>query len=83
MATCDEVKLLLAQVLQLGERAQQFDRSTPLIGSLPEFDSMMVIALITALEEHFDITIEDDEISADIFETVGNLCDFVEGKLGH
>ena len=83
MATCDEVKLLLAQVLQLGERAQRFDRSTPLMGSLPEFDSMMVIALITALEEHFDITIEDDEISADIFETVGNLCDFVEGKLGH
>ena len=82
MATYDEVKLLLAQVLQLGERAQRFDRSTPLMGSLPEFDSMMVIALITALEEHFDITIEDDEISADIFETVGNLCDFVEGKLG-
>ena len=82
MATCDEVKLLLAQVLQLGERVQQFDRSTPLMGSLPEFDSMMVISLITALEEHFDITIEDDEISADIFETVGNLCDFVEGKLG-
>jgi acyl carrier protein len=82
MATCDEVKLLLAQVLQLGERVQQFDRSTPLMGSLPEFDSMMVIALITALEEHFDMTIEDDEISADIFETVGNLCDFVEAKLG-
>ena len=44
---------------------------------------MMVIALITALEEHFDILIEDDEISANIFETIGNLCDFVEGKLGH
>ncbi|MFO1428942.1 MAG: phosphopantetheine-binding protein [Candidatus Competibacteraceae bacterium] len=83
MATCDEVKLLLAQVLQLGERAQKFDRSTPLMGSLPEFDSMMVISLITALEEHFDITIQDDEIGADMFETVGNLCDFVEGKLGH
>jgi len=82
MATYEEVKLLLAQVLQLGERVQQFDRSTPLMGNLPEFDSMMVIALITALEEHFDITIEDDEISAEIFETVGNLCDFVERKLG-
>ena len=82
MATCEEVKRLLAQVLQLGERAQQFDRTTPLMGSLPEFDSMMVIALITALEEHFDMTIEDDEISAEIFETVGNLCDFVERRLG-
>ena len=82
MATCEEVKRLLAQVLQLGKRAQQFDRTTPLMGSLPEFDSMMVIALITALEEHFDMTIEDDEISAEIFETVGNLCDFVERRLG-
>lgn len=82
MTTCEEVKQLLGRVLQLGDRVTQFDRTTPLMGSLPEFDSMMVIALITALEEHFDITIQDDEIGADIFETVGHLCDFVEGKLG-
>jgi acyl carrier protein len=82
MATCEELKLVLSQVLQLGDRVKQFDRATPLMGSLPEFDSMAVIALINALEEHFSILVEEDEISAEIFETVGNLCDFVNRKLG-
>ena len=82
MATCEEVKVVLGQVLQLGDRVKQFDRATPLMGSLPEFDSMAVIALINALEEHFSILVEEDEISAEIFETVGNLCDFVNRKLG-
>ena len=82
MTTCEEVKLLLGHVLQLGDRVKQLDRSTPLMGSLPEFDSMAVISLITALEEHFNILLEEDEISAEIFETVGNLCDFISHKLG-
>ncbi|MDX1657111.1 MAG: phosphopantetheine-binding protein [Candidatus Competibacteraceae bacterium] len=81
MSTCDRVKILVGEVLQLGDRARDFDRSTPLLGSIPEFDSMVVISLITALEEQFGIFVEDDEISAETFETVGNLCDFVEQKL--
>lgn len=82
MTTCEEVKQLLGRVLQLGDRATQFDRATPLMGSLPEFDSMAVIALITALEDHFQLVVEEEEISAEVFETVGALCDFVERKLG-
>ncbi len=82
MTVCEEVKLLLGHVLQLGDRTKQLDRSTPLMGSLPEFDSMAVISLITALEEHFNILLEEDAISAEIFETVGNLCDFINRKLG-
>jgi len=81
MTTCEEVKRLLAEVLQLGDRVQRFDRTTVLMGGLPEFDSMAVISVIAALEEHFALTIEDDEISAEIFATVGTLCDFVERKL--
>jgi acyl carrier protein len=37
--------------------------------------------VITALAEHFDITINDDEISAKTFETLGSLASFVEQKL--
>jgi acyl carrier protein len=81
MTICEEVKLLLGEILQLGDRINQFDESTPLIGNLPEFDSMAVISLITALEEHFKIFVEDDEISAETFETVGSLCDFVVHKI--
>ena len=77
----DEVKLILIDVLNLGEAGKSLDASSPLLGSLPELDSMAVVSLITALEEQFGITVEDDEIGAATFETLGSLARFVEGKL--
>ncbi|MFQ5467238.1 MAG: acyl carrier protein [Kiloniellaceae bacterium] len=81
MTTIDDMKAILRDTLQLGDRASNFDASTPLFGSLPELDSMAVVTLITAIEDRFDIMVEDDEISAEVFETVGSLTDFVAGKL--
>lgn len=81
MAAIDDVKTVLGDVLQLGDRVQAFDASTPVFGSIPELDSMAVVALVTALEERFDLTVEDDEITAELFETVGSLSAFVELKL--
>jgi acyl carrier protein len=81
MITFDEVKVVIGEVLQLDdERVHQLDSSTGLLGSLPEFDSTTVIALISALETRFDIVIEDDEISAEVFETAGNVYEFVRSK---
>lgn len=77
----DEVKAVLGQALHIGNRVTQFDASTGLFGSIPEFDSMAVATVVTAIEERFAITIEDEEITADVFETVGSLSRFVEEKL--
>ena len=55
--------------------------STPLLGSIPEFDSMAVVSLITILEDEFDIFVEDDEISAETFETIGTLVNYIERKM--
>jgi acyl carrier protein len=81
MATIDEVKTILRETLQLGDRVNDFDTATPLLGSVPELDSMAVVMVITALEESFDFFVDDDEISAAMFETVGSLSEFVENKL--
>ena len=81
MATIETVKMVLGNTLQLGNRAQAFTASTPLLGSLPELDSMAVVSVITALEEHFDFIVHDDEISADTFQTLGSLSVFVDQKL--
>jgi acyl carrier protein len=48
---------------------------------LPEFDSMAVVTVVTMLEDQFGISVADDELSADVFESVGSLCRFLEGKL--
>lgn len=77
----DEVKSVLDRTLRLGPRVDDFNAATGLFGAIPEFDSMAVVSVITALEEQFGIVVEDDEISAEIFETVGSLARFVEGKL--
>jgi acyl carrier protein len=81
MSVSDGVRRVLQDVLQLGERVRAFDHQTPLFGSIPEFDSMAVVAVITGLEEQFDIEVEDDDISAEVFETLGSLTRFVEHKL--
>ena len=57
-------------------------RLIPLLGALPEFDSMAAVTILGALEEHFGIVVHDDEVDGSIFATVGSLCGFVEAKLG-
>jgi len=76
-----EVIRLLDEVLSLKGRAQSFKDTTPLLGSVPELDSMAVVAVITALEERLGMSVDHDEISGATFATVGTLVEFVHGKL--
>ena len=77
----DDVKTVVGSALQMGSRVQQMDAAAPLLGAVPELDSIAVVNLITALEEHFGITVADDEIGASTFETLGSLAQFIERKL--
>ena len=81
MATIDIVKRVLGETLQLGARAERLTAETPLLGSIPELDSMAVVNVITAMEEAFGIFVNDDEVSVDTFESVGALARFVDKKL--
>lgn len=76
-----DVTKLLSRSLQLGPRADALSMASPLLGALPELDSMAVVSILTTLEEHYGFTIDDDEISADTFATLGSLVEFVELKL--
>jgi acyl carrier protein len=80
MTYLDEVKATLIDVLSLGDAGQRLTADSPLLGSLPELDSMAVVSLIGALEERFGIAIDDDDISASTFETLGSLANFVAAK---
>lgn len=72
---------LLDRTLNLDGRSSSFDSSSPLLGAVPELDSMGVVSLITALEERYGIEIDDDEIDGSVFETFGSLLAFVTRKL--
>jgi acyl carrier protein len=68
---------ILNSVLQIDKNYQT---NTALLGAIAEFDSVAVISVITTLEEQLGISVDDDEISAEIFETFGSLLAFVEQK---
>ena len=77
-----EILNVLDEALSLKGRSASFGRDTPLLGALPELDSMAVLTVITLLEERFGFTIHDDEIDGAVFATVGSLIDFVSAKAG-
>jgi len=77
----EEVKALVADVLQIGSRLDKLGRDGLLLGSIPEFDSMSVVTLLTTLEENYGVEIADDEVGADNFETLGALQDFINAQL--
>jgi acyl carrier protein len=76
-----EVLNILNEVLGLNGRAARMDRNAPLLGAIPELDSMAVLAVITTLEERFGFSVADDELDASSFATIGTLSDFVSTKL--
>ncbi len=77
----ESIREVLRSALQLGDRADELTTSSPLLGAVPEFDSMAVVTVLTLIEEEFGIEIEDDDVSADAFETVGALADFVATRV--
>lgn len=80
MNSLDMARAVLRDALGLGERAGRLGRDSQLLGGMPEFDSMAVVSVITLLEDRLGVAIDDDEISADMFVTVGSLADFIASK---
>ena len=78
--TLDDVKSVVVSTLGIEDRADTLSASTPLLGGLPELDSMAVVELVAALEARFGFEVSDDEITGEVFETLGSLAAFVEAK---
>lgn len=75
-------KSVVLTALGLIDRIDEFDDDHPLLGGIPEFDSMAVVGVIQALEQEFGIVVEDDDIDADTFETFATLAAFIDRKRG-
>ena len=71
-------KELLRNFFELGDRADKLTADSHLLGELPEFDSMSVVGLIEAAEEQLGCMIDEDDIVAEAFETVGSFAAFLE-----
>lgn len=74
---------------ELLRKSNQLKKHEPLPEMLVLFtqegsaDSVMALKLIMEIEETFGITVDDDEIRAENFETLSGLIRFIETKLGN
>lgn len=80
MTITESVCTLLRTSLQLDGMVLGPD--TPLLGALPQLDSLAVLNLLLAIEQQFGLRIADDEVRAAHFATVGTLAAFVQEQLG-
>ena len=71
---------ILDDTLSLQGRAHFFEPDTPLLGALPELDSMAVVGILTALEDTFGLDIDDADIDGRAFATVGSLIEWVAAR---
>ena len=82
--TIDDVKSVLAATLDLpADRAKALDASTPLLGNLPELDSMAVLEVLSAIEARFGVDQDEVVSGAKISEDVREVIETHElGRLG-
>ncbi len=77
----ETVRSTLVDMLGLSAaRVAEFDGATPLFGAIPELDSMAVATLLTELEDRLGITIDDDDVDIEAFESFGGLVAFAARK---
>jgi acyl carrier protein len=74
----------LAEVLAtlLGGGVERYAADTELFGSLPELDSLALVELITVIEDRFGFEMDEDDITAEVFGTVGSLAAHVDACTG-
>ena len=77
-ATLDEVRVILIETLGIADRADTLTADAALLGAVPELDSLAVVEVMTSIEERFGFQIDDESFSGEVFETVGNLAQFVD-----
>jgi acyl carrier protein len=79
-ATLDEVKELVATTLGIEDRIGSMDATTPLLGELPELDSLAVVAIAAEIETRFHFEVDDSDFTAEVFETLGSLAAYVDAN---
>lgn len=79
-SSVDELREILGRVLHLDKCVATLAVDTKLAGSMPELDSMAVIKVVVAIEDHFGFTFDEDDLTEEAFATVGTLAALVDSK---
>ncbi|HEV2861256.1 MAG TPA: phosphopantetheine-binding protein [Pyrinomonadaceae bacterium] len=74
-----KLKELVVEVTQLKVAPETISDTANLFNDCG-LDSTSVVDLVVGLEQHFDVTVEDDELDVKLFQDLSKLAEFVEAK---
>ena len=78
----EKIKHILTSKLEVNPEILATSSSdTPLLGRGIGLDSMETLSLVAAIEKEFDIEIEDDDLTVDLFKSIGTLAEYVLQKI--
>ena len=73
------IRSFLTEKFLFGRNEALTDDGLPLLGNV--IDSQGVIELIVFLQERFNVTVDDEEVTTDTFATLKTTVAFIEKKL--
>lgn len=75
-----QIKCLIVAALGLDVDPAEIPDDEALFSGGMDLDSIATLEIVAAIEEEFSITVEDDELTAELFDSVDALAKYVATK---
>ena len=77
----EKIRQILIKELEVNPlKLAKSNSTTPLLGRGIGLDSVEALALVAAIEKEFNLQVEDDEITVDLFRDTGTLAEYIQQK---
>ncbi len=76
-----KLKEIINKDLDLDIEMDEIEENVSLFEDGIGLDSIAIVDLITKIEEHFKITIDEDDLNTKLFSSLNNLSEFIHSKL--
>jgi acyl carrier protein len=77
----NQLKDIIANKLDVNLAYDEIDENVSLFEDGLGLDSIAIVDLIVSIETTFSLSIEDEELNADLFKNLNRLAEFVRSKL--
>ncbi len=73
------IKSFIAEEIMFEDNTATLQEDTPLLGGI--MDSLGLMQLVSFIEEEFDVTVDDAEVTVDNFRTLADIERLVSSKV--
>ena len=81
IVSIDELRNMIGEVTGDSVAIHSLTEGAPLLGSIPEMDSLAIVNLLVAMESKYQFQVEDDEVEQSIFQSLNSLRSFAQEKI--